>query len=137
MNIKIWDDKYVIKSDKYCYRLAELRARPEDIPEDDEDKDEGVTVGYYPTILDLFEDLVNMEGRLNRCTTLEGYVRHIERVHNELEKTLDRMRAVIGTKESVARILSLGEHLLPDEVKEVGEEPTEEKPKRGRKKKVE
>lgn len=127
----------MIQSDKYCYRLAELKARSEDMPDDDDDRDEGKTVGYYPTMLDLFEDLVKLEGRLNRCTTLEGYVRHIERINTQLEETLQQIKSVIGEKESMRRIMSLVADALPEEIKDIGEPPAEDKPKRGRKKKAE
>lgn len=137
MRIKIWDDKYIIKSDKYEYRLIAIKEKEEEAPDDGDENEEGVVVGHYATIGYLLEDLVNMEQRMNRCTTIDGYVKHIEKVNKQLEDILKQIQAVIGTKESLTRILSTWENRLPEEIKAIGEVSAEEKPKRGRKKKTE
>lgn len=137
MNIKIWDDKYAIRSDKYQYKLIELKQKAGDEAEDEiEQTEDGiyeVTVGYYPTLRHLFKSLVETEGRQNRCTTMEGYIRHIEKINIQLEETLEKMQAVIGAEEALARIIDKRGDKLPESVAAIGE--PDEKPKRSRKKK--
>ncbi len=52
MNVKIWDGKYAIRSDKNQYRLVELRQKNGDGPAGDvgrsEDGMQEINVGYYP-----------------------------------------------------------------------------------------
>jgi len=100
MNIKIWDDKYAIKSDARCYRLVELKENGED-----PDNEEGFTIGYYSTIAALFKNLAEREERFNKCTTLDGYIKHIEKVNKKLEENLLAIAAIVGKKETLERIL--------------------------------
>jgi len=125
MKIKIWDDKYIIKSDVYCYKLIKVA----DADKDDED---GAVVGYYGDVENLFKSLVDMEKRLNKCTTLNGYIKHIEDINKQLEATLEQIKAVIGTRASLKRIMSAMPEDLPEEVAEIGEGKKQTK-KRGKK----
>lgn len=120
MNVKIWDGKYAIKSDKNQYKLFALKEKEADAPEDSEE--DGVVIGYYPTVRYLLEDLANVEQRSNRCTTMDGYIKHIEKVNVQLEKILDDIQALIGAEESVARIINLVESKMPEKIKDIGEE---------------
>lgn len=126
MNIKIWDDKYRIRSDSYCYTLSEIMTKG-----DGEQYDS--TVGYFSNIEHVFKDIVEREGRANKCTTLNGYIKHIEDVNKKLEENLLKIEAIVGSKKSMERIMSSLPDKLPEEIAEVGEES--DKPKRGRKKK--
>ena len=103
MNVKIWDDKYLIKSDKYQYSLYK-KPDSEDA-EEDRDNPYSVTVGHYPTIKFLFEDLAATEGRLNKCTTLNGYVKHIEKVNNKLYEVLEAFQKLTDGKEILGTAL--------------------------------
>lgn len=95
MNIKVWDDKYVIKSDAYCYVLKEIKKKQ---PKDDEETGQEVvengdgtyeiTIAYPSTVANCFRYIVEAEGRDNRCTTLEGYVKHLEKINAKLEENL-------------------------------------------------
>lgn len=142
MDIKVWDDKYIIRSDKRQYKLFEIKQRitdEEDNLEATEQNDDGtyaVNVGYFPTLKYLFTAIAEREGRSNRCTTMEGYIKHLEKINKQLEKTLEQMQAVIGTEESLERIINKMGDKLPEHIANIGEE---EKPKskRGRKKKGE
>ena len=135
MNIKIWNDKYLIKSDAKQYTLMELKDKPpsDDTPADaveSGDEEYGVAVGYYGSLAHLFEGLVAREGRLNKCTTLEGYVKHIEKINKELEKNLLAMAAIVGKKEAFERVLNAMPDEIPDSIAKLGEE----KKKGGKKK---
>ena len=120
MKIKIWDDKYIIKSDVYCYKLIKVT----DAEKSDED---GAVVGYYNDMENLFRSLVDMEKRLNKCTTLNGYIKHIEDINKQLENTLEQIKAVIGTRASMKRIMSVMPEDLPEEVEKIGEESKSKK----------
>lgn len=133
MKIKIWDDKYMIKSDSYCYKLIELGEADKD-EEDEEKEDIGKTVGYFGSIEDLFVSLSEREGRLNKCTTLNGYIKHIEAVNKKMEEILEQIKVLIGAKASIKRLMTAMPEDLPKEVENVGEESQKSK-KRGRKKK--
>ena len=103
MNSKIWDDKYVIKSDSRQYRLIEIKEKaPDEDGGDVQTNEDGtyeVNIGYYSTMAALFKGLVEREGRLNKCTTLEGYVKHIEKINKKLEENLMAIATTIGKKE--------------------------------------
>lgn len=114
MNIKIWDDKYAIKSDSKCYRLIELKEGDEDI-----ENEEGSTVGYFSTMSGLFRGVVEREGRLNKCSTLEGYVRHIEKVNKKLEENLLAIAAIVGKKEAFERVMNSIPEDIPDCITEL------------------
>ena len=125
MNIKIWNDKYVIKSDARQYRLIEIK---EKAPEEDDDNVQAnengtyeVNIGYYSSMASVFRDIVEREGRLNKCTTLEGYVKHIEKINKMLEENLLVIAAMIGKKESFDRIMYAMPDKIPDSVAKIGE----------------
>lgn len=133
MNIKIWDDKYVIKSDARQYRLIEIKEKaPDEECGDVQTNEDGtyeVNIGYYSTMAALFRGIVEREGRLNKCTTLEGYVKHIEKINKKLEENLLAIAATIGKKESFKRILDAMPDKIPESVAKLGEEK-----KKGKKK---
>lgn len=126
MNIKIWDDKYRIRSDSYCYTLSEIAVK-----DDGEQYDS--TIGYFSNIEHVFRDIVEREGRINKCTTLNGYIKHIEAVNKTLEENLAKIEAIVGSKKAMERIMNSMPDELTAEVAEIGEQA--DKPKRGRKKK--
>ena len=132
MNIKIWDDKYVIKSDSRQYRLIEITEKaPDEDGGDVQTNEDGtyeVNIGYYSTMAALFKGLVEREGRLNKCTTLEGYVKHIEKINQKLEDNLMAIATTSGKKESFYRILDAMPDKIPESVAKLGEE------KKGKKK---
>lgn len=127
MNIKIWDDKYRVKSDSYCYTLSEIGTR------EASGEQYEITIGYFSRIEHIFKEIAEREGRLNKCTSLNGYIKHLEEVNKKLEENLLKIEAVVGSKKSMERIMASLPDKLPEEIAEVGEEP--DKPKRGRKKK--
>lgn len=126
MNIKIWDDKYRVKSDSYCYILSEIMTKEDGTQYD-------ATVGYFSNIGHIFKDIAEREGRDNKCTTLNGYIKHIEEVNKKLEENLLKIEAIVGTKKAMERIISSMPDKLPEEVAAIGEEI--DKPKKSRKKK--
>lgn len=125
MNIKIWDDRYIIRSDARQYRLIEIKEKAPDEESDDVQADENgtyeVNIGYYSSMASLFRGLVEREGRLNKCTTLEGYVKHIEKINKKLEENLLVIAAMIGKKESFDRIMYAMPDKIPDSVAKIGE----------------
>ena len=125
MNIKIWDDRYIIRSDARQYRLIEIKEKAPDEESDDVQADENgtyeVNIGYYSSMASLFRGLVEREGRLNKCTTLEGYVKHIEKINKKLEENLMSIAAMIGKKESFDRIMYAMPDKIPDSVAKIGE----------------
>lgn len=131
MNIKIWDDRYVIKSDARQYRLIEVKEKlsGEDAADADvnEDGTYEIIIGYYGSLTSLFKGLVEREGRLNKCTTLEGYIRHIEKINKKIEENLLAMVNIIGKKESFKRIMEAMPDQIPESIAAIGE------PKKGKK----
>lgn len=132
MNVKIWDDKYLIKSDARQYTLIEVKEKASDKEtiNDIVSEDNGtyeVVVGYYGSLAHLFEGLAAREGRLNKCTTLEGYVKHIEKVNKKLEENLLAMAAVVGKKEAFKRVLDAMPDEIPENIAKLGEEKKEKK----------
>lgn len=117
MNIKIWDDKYLIKSDSRCYKLLEVKESEKD---NETDETENV-IGYYSTINHLFKGLAEREGRLNKCTTMEGYIRHLEKVNKKLEENLQVIATIVGVEESMERVMNCIADKLPDSIKNLGE----------------
>ncbi|MGF6374993.1 hypothetical protein M2140_000027 [Clostridiales Family XIII bacterium PM5-7] len=114
MNIKIWDDKYVIKSDAYNYFLREIKTKQ---PKDDDGgtvsevdvNDDGtyeVTVANCDTVSRCLIKLVELEGRKNRCGTLEGYIKHLEKIEDKLNKTLESVSLAVGGDNMLKRALS-------------------------------
>lgn len=133
MNIKIWDDKYAIKSDPRQYRLIEIKEKVpgEDAGADADVNEDGtyeIILGYYSSLASVFKGVVEREGRLNKCTTLEGYVKHIEKINKKLEENLLAIAAVVGKKESFKRVLAAMPDEIPESIAKLGE------PKKGTKK---
>lgn len=112
MNVKVWDDKYVIKDDTHCYILKELKTKqPKDGEEIDEKvvaNDDGtyeITVGYPSTVAHAFSIIVEREGRNNRCTTMDGYIRHLKEIDAKLEENLRKFSAIVGGEEKVKDVM--------------------------------
>lgn len=106
MNIKVWDDKYVIKSDNYCYTLREVKQKKagEDDELDAEETADGtieVTVAYLSNVAQCFETIVEREGRQNRCTTMDGYIKHLKAINEKLEENLDQFAKIVGGREQL------------------------------------
>lgn len=111
MNIKVWDDKYVIKSDQYCYKVAEIKKKISDDEEGDvetEGLDDGtyeVNIGFVNNVAQCFRLIVEKEGRQNKCSTLNGYIRHIEEVNKKLENNIELFSKIVGGPEMVERAI--------------------------------
>lgn len=127
MNIKVFHDKYIIREDPYCYRLIELRpknAKKEDVPDDEEvvETSDGefneVVVGYYSTLAYLIESLMEREKRNNRCTTLEGFAKHLEKINKEAKDIIDTLTKVTGSHERLRELIDAPIQRFPDELKE-------------------
>lgn len=106
MNIKVWDDKYVIKSDNYCYTLREVKQKKagEDDELDTEETADGtveVTVAYLSNVAQCFATIVEREGRNNRCTTMDGYIKHLKTINDKLEDNLEKFAKIIGGKDQL------------------------------------
>lgn len=134
MNIKIWDDRYAIKSDSRQYKLIEIKEKLSgdeagDETDINEDGTYEIILGYYSSLTSVFKSIVEREGRLNKCTTLEGYVKHIEKINKKLEENLLAMATIVGKKESLKRIMEAMPDQIPKAVAELGE------PKKNNKKK--
>lgn len=119
MNIKIWNNKYAIKSDTNQYKLLALKEKADG--GSDDTKEEGVVVGYYSTLRSLFEDLVAVEQRTNKCTTMDGYIKHIEKINTKLAETLAEINGKISPEESFAKIVDLIESRQSKSIKELEE----------------
>lgn len=120
MKIKIWDNKYIIKSDSRQYKLIELKGKT-DTENTEEKEDEGVCIAYLDSITSVFRVIVEREGRQNNCTTLNGYIKHLEKINNQLEKTLKAIAAVVGQRESLRRIMDAMPEELPESIAKIGE----------------
>lgn len=113
MNIKLWDDKYAIKSDPYCYRVVELKQKTDEAKKktkkkaaEEEVLDENeyeFTIGYVNDIAHCFKLIVEKEGRANKCTSLNGYIKHLEEINKKLEENLNKFAVIVGGKEMVER----------------------------------
>lgn len=113
MDIKVWDDKYVIRSDTYCYILREIKKKQ---PKPDEDtihevveNGDGtyeVTIAYPSNIANCFRYIVEAEGRNNRCTTLDGYIKHLEKINHKLEENLLLFQRLVGADENLEAALN-------------------------------
>ena len=127
MNIKIFHDKYIIRDDPYCYKLIELRpksSKREDRPEDEEvvetDGDYSeATVGYYSTLSYLIEDLMEREKRNNRCTTLDGFAKHLEKINKEAETIVEILVKACGSRERLRGFIDRTVDHCPKELKEI------------------
>ena len=108
MNIRIYHDKYIIRDDPYCYRLIELRsknAKKEDVPD-------------YSTLAHLIEDLMEREKRNNRCTTLDGFAKHLEKINKEAAEIINVLVKVTGSHERLRELIDTPIQSFPDELKE-------------------
>lgn len=111
MNIKVWDDKYLIKSDPYCYKVAEIRKRTsEDSDADAEDTESdgdtyAINIGYVNSVAECFRLIVEKEGRQNQCTTLSGYIKHLENINKKLEENILLFEELVGGRENVKATL--------------------------------
>lgn len=114
MNIKVWNDKYVIKDDAHCYVLKEIKTKqPKDGEEEIDEKivanADGtyeITVGYPTTVAHAFSIIVEREGRKNRCTTMDGYIRHLKEINAQLEENIKAFSAIVGGPERVADVMT-------------------------------
>ena len=102
MHIKVWDDKYVIKSDAYCYKLAKLGTKEN---EDGTTEEVEYDFKYCTNVGNCFRNIVEIEGRKNQCTTLEGYIRHLEKINEKLEENLAKFECLVDEKEMLDRAL--------------------------------
>lgn len=109
MNIKVWDDKYTIRSDSNCYKIAEIKQKidnsDEDMAEKNSNGDYEITVGYVNNIAQCFRLIVEREGRLNKCTTLNGYIKHLEEINKKLETNIKLFSKIVGGPEVVERAM--------------------------------
>lgn len=110
MNIKVWDDKYIIKSDSYCYRVNEIKQKLESEENLDNVEESGngeyeVTIGYVKNVAQCFRLIAEREGRQNKCTTLNGYIKHLEEVNKKLEENIKKFSVIVGGPEMVERAM--------------------------------
>lgn len=110
MNIKVWDDKYTIKSDSHCYRVSEIKTKLDDEESagDFSKSTDGTyeyTVGYVNTVADCFRLIVDREGRMNKCTTLNGYIKHIEAINKKLEENIRLFSNIVGGTQMIERAM--------------------------------
>lgn len=110
MHIRVWDDKYVIKSDAYCYKLAKVM-----IKEDGSGEEYENDFKWCTNVANCFRNIVEIEGRKNQCTTLEGYVKHLEKINNKLEENLAKFESLVDEKEMLERALYKTIHSEPQE----------------------
>ena len=107
MNIKVWDDKYTISSDSNCYVVRETKekkAKGEESAEEviaGEDGTYEVVIGYPSTVAYAFELIWERECRNNRCTTFEGWMKHVQRQQEKLDEAIETMLAICGGHENV------------------------------------
>lgn len=110
MNIKVWDDKYIIKSDSLCYKVSEIKQKIDknDLIEDAKKSDNGeyeCIIGYVNNVAQCFKLIAEREGRMNKCTTLNGYIKHIEAINNKLEENIKLFSKIVGGPEMVERAM--------------------------------
>lgn len=110
MNIKVWDDKYTIKSDSLCYKVSEIKQKinKEELLDDVTKSDNGeyeCIIGYVNNVAQCFKLIVEREGRMNKCTTLSGYIKHIEAINKKLEENIELFSRIVGGKEMVERAM--------------------------------
>lgn len=103
MNIKVWDDKYVITSDKLCYTLKEIKTKQSKDDEEgslevqaNKDGTYETAIAYHDTVAGCFRTIVEREGRQNKCTTLDGYIKHLNSVSDKLETNLKKFEKLVG-----------------------------------------
>lgn len=111
MNIKVWDDKYTIKSDPYCYKVAEICTKTSNDDEELEIEKSGddtyeKTIGYVNNVPQCFRLIVEHEGRANKCTTLNGYIKHLEAINKKLEENIEKFIKLAGAEYLVEKAIS-------------------------------
>lgn len=115
MRIKVWDDKYVITADKYCYNLREIKTKlkTDEMAETiaNEDGTYEVIIAYPTTLQGCLESILEREERVNKCTTIEGYIKHLEKIHAKFDEMLSQLTSIMGGKERIEYFL----HALPRE----------------------
>lgn len=110
MNIKVWDGKYIIKSDTLCYKVSEIKQKinNDELLEDVKQSEGGeyeCTIGYVNNVAQCFKLIVDREGRMNKCTTLAGYIKHIEAINKKLEENIKLFSKIVGGAEMVERAM--------------------------------
>lgn len=111
MNIKVWDDKYIIKSDSLCYKVSEIKQKAENNEDENidvEKTDNGeyeVIIGYVNNVAQAFRLIVDREGRNNKCSTLNGYIKHITAINKKLEDNIMLFANMVGGKGLVERAM--------------------------------
>lgn len=84
-------------------------------------------IGYFGTLQGVLTDLCREEIRASKCTTINGLLKDIKR----MEKVVEELANSIGVDNIVERVIKQSKEFLAQ-----GEAPVEDKPKRGRKKKM-
>lgn len=87
MNIKLWDNKYIIKTDQYQYILA-LNDKYQ------------TPVGYFGSITNAIWKIVDTEKRANDAETLAEYIEHIKGIEAKLDKTLIKIKELVEDDKS-------------------------------------
>ena len=111
--------------------MVEIRNKPGDDTDETVETDDGsyeVVVGYCNNIAHCFKLITDKEGRENRCTTLDGYVKHLIEVQKTLSESLKSFEKLMSPDDNFEKILT---QLAQDEDPDVETPPK----KRGRKKK--
>jgi len=122
MNIRIWDDKYIIKSDARQYILLKV------VESEEGGEETESAIAYCNSMAHVFKCLTEREGRLNKCTTLEGYVKHIEKINKKLEAILQAIAEASGAKENLFRIVAAAADEVPEKIDSLtGELPAKKK----------
>jgi hypothetical protein len=112
MNIKVWDDKYAIKSDAYSYVVAEIKTKQDkDLPDDAEiiegDGDTyEINLAYLRDFSGCYRYIVEREGRKNKCTTMEGYVKHIEKLNKKLSEEVQRLAELFDVEKQLDKAVA-------------------------------
>lgn len=121
MELRIWDDKYTIRSDQYQYTLFENKRKQANNEEYE------VAVGYFTTLQHLFKELAAREQRLSNATSLKEFVKDVNEVYKKLAKLINDVKVMFDSQYKLEELLTY----TADKV----EEPAPKK--RGRKKKSE
>ena len=138
MRIPVFDGKYIISSDSLCYKVS-LVTEKNDKDEDVVETEEGVferVISYPTTISGCIRYIVEREGRVNKCRTLSGYIKHLDEINKKLEETLRIIQKMTGSKERYEFALEkVKNSQLPDLLTLGDESALPKKTKRGRRKK--
>ena len=96
------NNKYAIKSDNYCYKLVEIKTKTN---EDGTTEEYESDFKWCTNVGNCFRNIVEIEGRKNQCTTMEGYIKHLEKINNKLEENLKLFESIVDEKEMIERAL--------------------------------